>query len=47
MAFAVCLLKFEYGIAYLFDDGADTVKLYRKGELEPMLSEATAKKTES
>jgi hypothetical protein len=26
---------------------ADTVKLYRKGELEPLLSEASAKNTES
>ena len=26
---------------------ADTVKLYRKGELEPMLSEANAKNSET
>lgn len=27
--------------------GADTVKLYRKGELEPLLSEASGEKKES
>ena len=31
---------------YLFDC-TDTVKLYRKGELEPLLSEASARKVES
>lgn len=47
LIFNLSLILAETFFSLVMFHAADTVKLHRKGDLEPLLSKASAKKTES